>query len=263
MRLKARTVPVSTLSHETKEELLSLMQRYYAHTTRACFEADLARKDHIILLERSRRGPILGFSTLQRLSFELDGQHVIGVFSGDTVIDQSCWGQGVLGVAFLKYLFWQRIRNPVSPLYWFLISKGYKTYLLMANNFPTHFPRHEAPTPPHAQQIMDHFAASLFGHCYHAEQGLVIFPYDSSQVKSGIASIDRSLLDNNPRVRFFSDRNPHWNRGNELVCLAEMTWLMPIQYWIKKQRQRMAALLSTLKHKTGHEVKLRHPRETQ
>lgn len=251
VRLKARTVSVATLTQDTKDELFSLMQKYYAHTTKAQFEMDLANKDHIILLQNSPDSPILGFSTLQKLTFSLDGRTVMGVFSGDTVIDQSCWGQGSLGVAFLKYLFWNRLRAPFSPLYWFLISKGYKTYLLMANNFPKHYPRFEGSTPHHAQRIMNHFAVSLFGDCYDRKNGLVVYPDVSSHIKAGIASIDEKLVKENPRVQFFTERNPQWHEGHELVCLAEMTWLMPLHYWLKKQRQRFSRVLSTMKQETG------------
>jgi hypothetical protein len=235
--LKATTVAVSALDEQTIHSLYGLLNRYYADINQEQFCADLANKDHIILLQNDA-AEILGFSTLQVMSLDVDGHLVRGVFSGDTVIDASCWGQGVLGVAFLKYLFWQRVKSPLTPLYWCLVSKGYKTYLLMANNFPNHFPRYEKATPAYEQNIMHCFARQLFQAHYQEDQGLVIYPSCAGHIKPGIASIDAALRAENARIDFFATKNPSWDMGAELVCLAEMTWLMPLQYWLKKQFQR-------------------------
>lgn len=48
---------------------------------------------------------------------------------------QRFWGRRSLGVAFLIYMFKKKLARPSVPLHCFLISRGYKTYLLMANNF--------------------------------------------------------------------------------------------------------------------------------
>lgn len=151
-------------------------------------------------------------------------------------------------MAFLKYLFVEKMRTPLTPLYWFLISKGYKTYLLMANNFPTHWPRHEKPTPAFAQAVIDGFARQKYRDFYDAERGLIVYPSSHGQLKAGVANIDADLLRENRRVAFFQERNPTWQQGDELCCLAEMTFWMPFQYLLKtltKRRIRMARARGT------------------
>jgi hypothetical protein len=93
-----------------------------------------SEKDAVILMRDSVENRIQGFSTILDVRMKIGGKTVVGAFSGDTIIERSYWGQGILGKAFLSYMLKQKLKNPFRTFYWFLISKGYKTYLLMANN---------------------------------------------------------------------------------------------------------------------------------
>ncbi len=236
--LRGGVVPVDRLTADDRHAMFAVFRRYYAAVTEERFEADLAAKDDVILL-RDDDGVIRGFSTLLLLQVEHAGRTHHGVFSGDTVVDREFWGTKVLGRVFLGYLFRQRLRRPWSPLWWFLISKGYKTYLLMANNFPEHWPRHEAPTPPERQTLLDAFATQVFPRTYQHASGLVRQTEASGRLRDGIAAATTSLTSTNPRVRYFVERNPDWARGDELACIANMSWTMPLRYALKAVRDRL------------------------
>ena len=45
--------------------------------------------------------------------------------------------------------------RPRAEFYWFLISKGYKTYRFLPLFFREFYPRHDAPTPAWAKEILD------------------------------------------------------------------------------------------------------------
>ena len=53
------------------------------------------------------------------------------------------------------------------------------------------------------------------------------------EANAGIAPISETLLQTNPKIAFFQQVNPHWQRGAELACLARMTLWMPLQYALK------------------------------
>jgi hypothetical protein len=235
-RLKARTIAVASVTDRDRDRLFSIFHRYYDQVSRDQFEQDFSKKDDVILLS-TPDGVAHGFSTLQNLELVIDGRRVRGVFSGDTVIEQEYWGQGSLGVEFLKYLFRQMARAPLTPFYWFLISKGYKTYLLMANNFDAHWPRHESETPAFEREVMRQVSSDLFGDAYDDARGLVCFEQSMGQLKDGVAAVTDELCEQNPRVAFFAERNPTWAEGTELVCLARMSWAMPFTYWWKVMRK--------------------------
>lgn len=228
-RLRASIVDIEKLSPENKTRMLSLMLKYYDGVTEEAFLRDLNRKSHVILL---RDGPdIQGFSTLMTVKIVRNGKSLYGIFSGDTVIEKEYWGQRALGRAFLKYLFLRKLRRPFSPLYWLLITKGYKTYLLMANNFSEHYPRYEKAAPAAIRAVIDDFYTMLFPEYYDRTAGLIRLPGETCRLRDGAVPLPPA--DNNPRVAFFERANPGWREGVELACLARMTLLMPLKYALK------------------------------
>ncbi len=231
--LKARVVAVPSLEEAQRRHMYHLFGSYYDGVTEERFRQDLAGKDHVILLSEAGSGTLRGFSTLKNLELTVAGRRVFGVFSGDTVVEKEYWGSRALGIAFLRYMFQQKLRRLFHPLYWILITKGYKTYLIMANNFPEHYPRYEKVTPAQVQVLIEGFARHLFGGAYDAGRNLLDYGESHGHLKQGVAGISPSLQDENPRVAFFSRVNPTWASGTELVCLARMTWWMPLGYQLK------------------------------
>ncbi len=232
-KLKAQVVPATKLTLAHKMRMFELMQNYYEPVTREQFLKDLAKKHDVILLLDERNQQVQGFSTIMKLSVELGGKEYRAIFSGDTVLEKSFWGQRTLGKAFLGYLFKEKLRRPASPLYWLLISKGYKTYLMMANNFTDYYPRFNKPTPEDKKTLMNRFYSLLYPGEYDAASGLIHPQEAACHLKTGVANISASLVETNPKIAFFQSANPGWQQGLELACLARMTLRMPFQYAIK------------------------------
>lgn len=237
-RLRANVKKPSELSETDRSHMYLLMREYYAGITEARFLKDLSEKDDVIVL-RDDSNQIRGFSTLLVKSVTADRGPVRTVFSGDTVVDREFWGQKELGIAFLKYLFVQKLKQPMRPLYWMLMSKGYKTYLLMANNFRTHYPRYEQNTPREIQSIMDRFYGGKFGEAYNSTTGLITIVEAECKLREGVAAVTDELRTRHPRVDFFARVNPNWDKGVELACIAEMTLYMPLYYLVKKTVLRL------------------------
>jgi hypothetical protein len=237
--LKARIVPVGTLTATDHAQMFAVFGQYYENVAFDRFLGDLTHKDDVILLV-DRDEHIQGFSTMKNLDVEVDGERIFGLFSGDTVVAREHWGQRVLGRAFLRYLFVQSAKRPLSPFYWFLISKGYKTYLLMANNFPEHFPRFERAMSPRDKAVLDTFGRAMYPNEYDAATGLIAFDKSHGNLRHGVAAITRELREMNPRVAFFAEKNPTWADGTELACIAKMTWTMPLRYALKARVKKAA-----------------------
>lgn len=232
-KLKARIVTFTALTENDKARMFELMQRYYDAVSHEQFLKDLMKKDDVILLLDEADQQICGFSTLVCISIQHRGKPTYGIFSGDTVIEKDYWGQRALGKAFLRYLFVKKVQRPHTPLYWLLITKGYKTYLMMANNFVEYYPRFDNPTPPDKQELMRIFYSQLYPDEYNTERGVVIPASEACHLKAGIAAISENLLHTNPKIAFFQQANPDWQKGAELACLARMTLWMPLQYALK------------------------------
>lgn len=218
-RLTARSVAVSALTSDVVDDAFALFAQSYERCDRERFERDLRGKQRVILLHDRDTGALKGFSTL--VVFPLPGRMPGSViFSGDTVIDREYWGQKQLQLAFLKELFREKVRAPRRPLYWFLISKGYRTYLLFANAFARAVPRHDRADAPDLRRALDALAQARFGDAYDAGLGIVRVN-GHERVRDGLAPITHRHLAN-PHVAFFVGRNPGHAAGDELACLAHV-----------------------------------------
>ena len=219
--LFARTLAASDLDRPTITAAFALFHASYEGADRSRFERDLAEKQHVILLYDRETRLLRGFSTvLVRRIQTVNGAATV-VFSGDTVIDRAYWGQKQLQLAFARLLFTLKTGNPFEPLYWFLISKGYRTYLLLANAFPRAIPRVDRPHDEELQHVLDGLATERFGADYDARRGLVRYAEAHEHVREGVAPLTAVAL-RNPHVRFFTERNPGHVNGDELACLAEV-----------------------------------------
>lgn len=231
--MKTSIVEISQINHTQKERMFLLMQEYYLDVDRENFDADLADKQKVILM-CDQAGQIQGFSTILEETFLTPKGKCIALFSGDTVLNKQFWGNGALASAFGRYLMQVKTRNIRVPVYWFLISKGYKTYLIMANNFPIHYPRPDQDIPLHYQMLMDQFYHSRFGKNYSPKDRLIRFENPKrSPLKGEVAEIGLVEL-RNPRIRFFQTANPDWKDGVELACVAKVSLWIPLRYSIKR-----------------------------
>lgn len=196
--------------------MYSLFERYYVDISFSMFSKDLAEKDHVLIFFENEE--VVGFSTIMSKKLPEIGRGVF-LFSGDTVMDQRVQGRNILQRAFVKYLFLQKLKNPLSPVYWMLISKGYITYLMMSRNCRVFYPRRDDEPPPEIQNIIDRFYYYKFGNAYNKDTGLICFPESHGAVRGDIAvPKGRTLL--NEDVQYFLSRNPGYQLGHELACIA-------------------------------------------
>lgn len=220
-KLRADVVAVTALGPAEREAMWRVFSRYYAEVSRPTFEADLDEKDDVILLSDSGDRSLQGFSTLKLFEETVSGRRCLAIFSGDTIVDEAYWGQRALHRRFIRYVVMHKLRRPHLEVHWFLITKGYKTYLLLARNFPSYWPRHSARTPPHEAVLLDRLARRKFGEAWKPERGVLEFAQAMGRLKEGVAPIDRALMQD-PDVRYFAQRNPGHQRGDELCCLGRV-----------------------------------------
>lgn len=223
------------------DEAYALFADHYEDTDRDRFERDLGDKQLVVLLEDAEDRSLRGFSTVH-LSDRRDvrGRRCTVVFSGDTVIHRSYWGQGQLQREYSRLLVRRKLRHPRRPLYWFLISKGFRTYLLLVNNARLAIPRHDSPVPPERlQRMLDLVASERFGSHYDPATGLVQWPAQDKHehVRDGLADIPPGLAEHNPHVALFLARNPQFGRGDELACIADMTLWTMLRVTVKTVRR--------------------------
>ena len=201
--------------------LFDIFSRHYEKVSWNAFLLDLEEKDYVIMLCDSATGEPRGFSTQQVLEIELEGRTVRAIFSGDTIIDRAFWGEQELVRAWCRFAGRILAAEPGTLLYWFLISKGYRTYLFLPLFYREFYPRRGAVASRFEKRVVDFLASEKFGDDYDPRTGLIRFAESHGQLSAELAGISPARR-GHPDVQFFLSRNPEYAGGQELVCLARI-----------------------------------------
>lgn len=243
--LVCRYQRIADVSVREIRRMYDIFSRYYVNAPLETFLADLSRKSGVFLVRRKRDDEVVGFSTVYRFDMQVDGKTAIGVFSGDTLIERAYWGSRALQLAFARYLFAIRLRNPFTPLYWCLISKGYKTYLLLANNYPRYYPNPEG-AHPQLEAVVRAYCAQLFPGRLDGERMLLDFGDNAQRLHEEAAPIADAARRRYPKIAFFEQCNPSWQQGTELPCIGMLGWhdfrVFARQTLVKKMLRRRREL---------------------
>ena len=246
--LKARYVPISKVSVPIVRRMYEIYSGYYENISLELFCQDLGEKNGVFLVEDRSTKRVVGFSTMKTLHMKAGNRVVKGVFSGDTILEKEYWGNKALHVAFFFRMIREKLRHPFQPLFWLLISKGYKTYLLMANNFHNYYPSPERHCEK-LEGLVDNYCERLFSDYYRAEQKILDFGDGYTHLKSDVAGITDDMRQRNVKINFFEQRNPTWERGTELPCIGEVSYSLILHYpfslW-KKLRRKTSETISAV-----------------
>ncbi len=211
--LKGRPVKIEELTVGQIKKMYSVMTKYYDNITEYNFYNDLLNKDEAILLY-DENDCLHGFTTLAVIPYDENTQLL---FSGDTIIEKDYWGNNDLTQAWVKLAFLYAEKFSGNT-YWLLLTKGYKTYKFLHTFLNTFYPRVDVTTPQNLQEIMDKFASEKYGRIY--QNGVLVAGKDF--LKPQFAGIDEVSLKNKDTA-FFLEKNPNYTKGDELVCIAELS----------------------------------------
>src|SRR6266567_3805898 len=136
----SETAEPGALDAATRSEMFGLFRRYYDNVGYGTFERDLDEKSDVLLI-RDGNGAICGFTTLVVKHLQVRDMPVAYLFSGDTVQDEALWANPLLLNEWFRHA--GRIKARMEPgrrLFWFLITKGHRTYRVMSTFFRAYVP---------------------------------------------------------------------------------------------------------------------------
>jgi hypothetical protein len=160
------------------------------------------------------------------------GAKARAVFSGDTIIEKAYWGSRALPLAFYKYLITEKLKYPRQAIYWLLISKGFKTYLLLANNFFTFYPNPKQENG-YLAEVVDSYCTQMFPGYYDADKRILDFGDNYQHLRGDVADITDKMRRENHKINFFEQCNPEWRRGTELPCVGVIDWNDLAKYMLR------------------------------
>src|SRR5690349_13158109 len=191
--LYSTTVPRAALTDVDVRSMFNVFCENFEGTTLEIFQRDLNNKNWVILLRDKETQTLQGFSTLALYETIFNEKPLSVVYSGDTIIRREYWGTPELPSSWIKTVLEKSAGMP-QPLYWLLISSGYKTYRFLTVFYKEFYPRYDRPTPPETQAILDYLAAQRFGSDYLAQQGIVRFAQGATPLREGVAEVTDERL---------------------------------------------------------------------
>lgn len=232
--------PINGLTVTHIKQMYDLYASFYENTAMDIFMSDLSKKSGVILLTRKSDDKVVGFSTLTCFDLQVDGRPIRGIFSGDTIIEPAYWGNNSLAATFQRRVLIERMKHPLTPFYWFLISKGYKTYLLLTNNFYNYYPNAHGGDEKY-RRVTEAYCEALFPEAFDRQRMILDFGHAYVRLKGDVADITPELKAANPHIAFFDKVNPEWRRGTELPCVGSLDFEsvfrscvdMPLK-WVRK-----------------------------
>jgi hypothetical protein len=219
--LEASCEPISSLDDQAVQEMYALYARHFDATSPGLFEHDLKAK-HFAIIIRNDASAIVGFSTLAIMNIVINNHPLRAIYSGDTIIEPAFWGTQALPFNWLRFAGTIKAQAPDTPLCWFLIVKGHRTYRYLSAFSKDFYPHWDRPTPTSARYIMEALAQQRFGDAFDARRGVVSFSQSRGHLKPALADIAADEVAR-PDVAFFLRQNPGYRQGDELVCMTELS----------------------------------------
>jgi hypothetical protein len=222
LKLRSDAIEVCRIGTEDRDVMFRLMEQNYCNMRRDRFDADLDSKRWVIQVRCPDTLRLVGFSTQVVLESQIDGRRVRALYSGDTVMDRDYWGDPALAHAWGNFALELADRNQDGELYWFLTSKGFRTYRYLPLFFHTYYPLQESPTPPWERSIIDVFGRLIGRETYDPRRMIIRAGPHKDFVRGDIAD-PGMRLSTDRHIRFFVECNPGFGIGDELCCLAPLS----------------------------------------
>ena len=235
MKLIGYLESINKLTEFDIRQMLSLMHSFFEGVNEPLFRHDLNEKSGIILI-KDQEDKIRGFSTF-RLDYE-ESLDALILFSGDTIIHSDTWGSSLLFSNFGKILaymimlreetnipneitiFGKSERKTISRLYWFLISKGYRTYLMLPLFFQSYYPGIADRVDWNLKLQLEKLAKKRYPKEWNPKRGVLEIHHD--RLNENLSEIPEKRR-KNKHVAFFLEQNPLYTIGEELDCLTEIS----------------------------------------
>ena len=144
------------------------------------------------------------------------------LYSGDTVMAPSHWGDMALANAWGRMALKLFDEAGTEPLYWFLTSKGFRTYRYLPLFFRQYSPRHGNIVSEYEHRVIGALGRLVAGDAYDGERRII--RGDSNKYFTRPRAVEPGLrVLHDPHVRYFVEQNPGYALGDELCCLAPLS----------------------------------------
>jgi hypothetical protein len=204
------------------DSMLKLMQENYTDISREQFLNDLSQKEYAGLLYDCNNC-VQGFTTYAVNPNQSGSFNYAVLFSGDTIISPEYWGTIELIRGWCYSVAHIMKTHPEKTWYWFLLSKGHRTFMYLPLFFESYYPQMDGEQEQQSFlfEMLEELAGKIYPNLYEKGSGIIRFPYQGGELKEDLAkgTFDKA---SKKQVKWFIQNNPNFFKGDELICLCKI-----------------------------------------
>ncbi len=184
-------------------------------------QEDLAKRDRLAVFMNADQTELAGISTYDVVHERFDGRPAVMIFSGNTWVHPDWRGKNLTTWFGLITFFRVRFRYLFTPIYLFFGSSNYKSYLFLARNLRTYWPRRDRPTPDWESGYIQHLARRVYD--AEIDPETLVWQSGAGRAFKQADTEAGKRAETDPDVRFYVETNPGYVQGERLMCLAPMS----------------------------------------
>lgn len=209
-----------TLSEQEIKRIVEIAGMAFDGDYEQSIREDLDDGVEVLLLKKSGEY-ISGFNTFELIKTELNGITLYASYIIDFAVERNNTRAVYAFLSSMVTFFLREQEKCASRFFIFMPIASYHMYRCLSGLYLNYYPNHKCETPPFEKQLIDTFAAQLFGEHYDPASGLVTQPSNKYRVRTDIETFTEKEL-KIPEIAFYKKLNPRsLDGGVELVCLSE------------------------------------------
>jgi hypothetical protein len=162
---------------------------------------------------------IVGSTAVRRLSAQVRGRTVTVIYTAVVAVDHEYRRLGLVARMGMKSYLVERLRAPLTPIYWLALAGSPSGYLQMARNLDACWPQAGVTLSDDGRAVLDQALAAMGITHVEEVEGCIVVPDDFGVLDK---RQDPERWDGAPDVELFLRVNPGYRSGSDLACLCPL-----------------------------------------
>jgi hypothetical protein len=215
--VRFRYTDTQRLTGSEVEALWQLYQRTF-DAERRTFTAAVEEADEVLRFHDARSGALVGMTLVRAWPTEHEGRSVRMLWTGAVCIEPAYRGRNAVQQSGLWRLARERLRHPLSEVWWFWDTFSIKSYLMCPRNLAQYTPKRGEVPGRWEQGLLDRLCRSHAGDAYDAQAR--VLRSTGKKLRPGVADLPPDHPD--VHAQFFLEQNPGHAEGDRLPVLVPL-----------------------------------------
>lgn len=216
-RVRFRYTATKHLSEGEVDALWQVYQQTF-DAERSAFDAAVRKADEVLRFHDAASGALVGMTLVRAWPTEHAGRTIRVLWTGAVCIQPEYRGQNAIQQSGLWRLARERVRHPLTELWWFWDTFSYKSYLLCPRNLAQYTPKRGEVAGAWEQGLLDQLCREHDPAGYDGERR--ILRSTGKKLRAGVAELTPDHPD--AHVQYFLQQNPGHAEGDRIPVLVPL-----------------------------------------